>query len=358
MAAQLDILALEPFYGGPRRAMLGAIRRCSRHRWTILKLPPRRMERRLAAAANWFAEQLVRHFTGDIDVLFTSEAMNLSNLVRLVPELAKRPSVVYFHDNQLPEVGSTREGPFDLINLTTAHTATEIWFNSTYHLRTFLARAQALVARHPELTAADSMRTVSSKAFIVPPPTDLTFTAEVSAYRQPRRDPQAIFVETRNADVALLNAGLEILSRKHTFKLITVGPVDRLSDRWQRSTVREADEVAQVLGMLESSVFLSAKSGANFDFLFVRAMLAGCRPLVPAKGVYHELIPQPLQEGALYTPTPESLAAKLEVALADGPLVVQPPDWRKPFGGIDAMAAARNIDERLEQISRARISAA
>jgi hypothetical protein len=358
MAAQLDVLALEPFYGGPRRAMLSAIRRCSRHRWTILKLPPRRMERRLAAAANWFAEQLCRHFTGDIDVLFTSEAMNLASLMRLVPELAKRPAVVYFHDNHLPEVTSKQDGPFDLVNLTTANVATEIWFNSNYHLRTFLARTTALVARHPELAATDSMRAVSAKSFIVAPPTDLRFTAEVRAYRQPQRDPNTIFVETRNADVNMLNAALDILSQSRTFKLITVGPVDRLSDKWERTTVREADEVAQVLGMLESNVFLSVKAGATNDYLFVRGMLAGCRPLAPELGVYNELLPDGLHDSSLFAPSPQALASKLALALDDARFVTHPPDWRRPFSDLDAMVAARRIDERLEQMARARISAA
>src|SRR5665213_3991765 len=103
MPAQLDILALEPFYGGVRRSMLETVIRCSRHRWTVLKLPPRRIERRLSVAANWFAEQLSRHWSGRVDLLFTSEAMNLSSLYRLVPALARQPSVVYFHDNQLPD---------------------------------------------------------------------------------------------------------------------------------------------------------------------------------------------------------------------------------------------------------------
>src|SRR5688500_302871 len=84
-APQLDILALEPFYGGARRAMLETLCRCSRHRWTVLKLPPRRMERRLSAAANWFAEQLSRHWVGRVDLLFTSEAMNLASLYQLMP---------------------------------------------------------------------------------------------------------------------------------------------------------------------------------------------------------------------------------------------------------------------------------
>src|SRR5580658_9284357 len=101
MSTQLDILALEPFYGGIRRHMLETILRCSRHRWTLLKLPPRRIERRLSVAASWFAEQLSRHWSGRVDVLFTSEAMNLASLYRLVPAAARPPSVVYFHSNQL-----------------------------------------------------------------------------------------------------------------------------------------------------------------------------------------------------------------------------------------------------------------
>src|SRR3954466_4122732 len=104
MSSQLDILALESFFGGIRRSMLETLVRCSRHRWTVLRLPPRRIERRLTTAANWFSEQLSRHWVGRVDVLFTSEAMNLASLLRLTPELAQHPSVVYFHDNQLPDL--------------------------------------------------------------------------------------------------------------------------------------------------------------------------------------------------------------------------------------------------------------
>ena len=81
--------------------MLETLVRHSRHRWTVLKLPPRRIER-LEVAANWFSEQLKAHWVGRVDLLFTSEAMNLASLVRLTPALVGHPSVVYFHDNQLP----------------------------------------------------------------------------------------------------------------------------------------------------------------------------------------------------------------------------------------------------------------
>jgi hypothetical protein len=353
MRTQLDILALEPFYGGIRRAMLASVMRCSRHRWTLLKLPPRRMERRLAAAANWFAEQLGRHFSGHVDVLFTSEAMNLANLYRLVPELASRPSVVYFHENHLPPVNAREDGPLDLVNLNTAMAATEIWFNSDYHMANFRARATALVARHPELESRNPLRAIGEKSHLVPPPLDLGYVAEVRATQAVEHQPATIFVETRDADVKLLNYALELLhGQGHQFNLITVGPVKQLSAEWPRKTIREIDEPAQILGMLESSVLVSIKPKATSDYLFIRGMLAGCQPLAPNAGVYPELVPANLHAKCLYRPEPKDLANKLIDALDFGGWQSEMPEWRRVFRPFDAIAACRIIDERLDELAQ------
>src|SRR4030095_4518964 len=120
---------------------------------TLLQLARRRIERRLTAAAHWFAEQLTRHWVGRVDLLFTSEAMNLASLFRLMPNLAHKPSVVYVHENQLPDIHTNTDSPLDLVNLNTANAATEIWFNSDWHRKTFLGRAKALVERHPEISS-------------------------------------------------------------------------------------------------------------------------------------------------------------------------------------------------------------
>lgn len=358
MARQLDILALEPFYGGVRRAMLGALVKCSRHRWTLLKLPPRRMERRLAAAANWFAEQLCQHFSGHIDVLFTSEAMNLANLVRLVPDLANRPSVVYFHDNHLPPTTSTPHGPFDAINLTTASAATEAWFNSDYHLKTFLSRGAALAARVPELAELNLMPQITAKARLVPPPMDLSYVSRAALGAAVTRDPRAIFVETRDADVPLLNAALDLVNgRGREFRLITVGPVELLSDDWARRPVREMDDAAQVRGMLESAVFVSVKPAAMSDYLCVRALLAGCRAVLPDAGIYAEAFPGHDEFIGFYEPTAVDLAAKLQSALNAGAAPGSPRDWRRSLKVFDAVSACRLIDERLERLADSQASA-
>lgn len=351
MARQLDILALEPFFGGPRRSMLETLVRCSRHRWTVLKLPPRRIERRLTVAANWFAEQLSRHWVGNFDLLFTSEALNLASLYQLVPVLANRPSVVYFHSNQLPSSHSPVVQPTDLVNLNTAASATEIWFNSRHHLRTFLTRAAALVERHPELASHNPVHAITKKVRLMIPPVDTGLVNEIRSAGRFERKPKTIFVETRDADVSLLNSALGMMDvRGYKFDLVTVGPVDGLSEDFERRALPEADERAHVQAMFESGVVLSVKPAAASDFPVIRAIAAGCRPVLPFGGVYPEIIPEPLHPVCLYDVEPDALATRLQVALT--PEVVSRQDEiRKGLKPFDPIAACRAFDARIEELT-------
>ncbi len=350
MSTQLDILALEPFYGGIRRIMLETMIRCSRHRWTVLKLPPRRIERRLSAASVWFAELLSRHWTGSIDLLFTSEALNLADLYRMHPELIKKPSVVYFHANQLPAENS-REGPLDLVNLNTAMAATEIWFNSLYHLRTFLSRASAVVNRHHEISGRNPVADIAAKAHLMPPPVDMTLLHSLADDQTIYRDKRQVFVETRDADLKLLNATFNTLQRRgESFHLHTVGPVEGLAADLDRTPIAETDESGQCRAMLSSGIFVSAKPGAPFDHLAVRALAAGCWALCPQVGVYGELMPEMLHSPCLYDYSPDTLAGRMqdvwhlehehgyEYALSD------------LLRRFDPMVACRAMDERLEEL--------
>lgn len=386
MSSQLDILALEPFYGGARRHMLETVIRCSRHRWTLLKLPPRRIERRLSVAASWFAEQLKSHWAGRVDILFTSEAMNLAELYQQMPALARQPSVVYFHDNQLPgpysppkppprrvqqDTGVTaieRMGTYfivaapqrpvdpdlDLVNINTALAASEIWFNSPYHQKSFLSAAAKLVERHKELSAHNPMAEVKAKSLVMPPPIDLNLVPHVKSFpRLPVRDPRAIFVDTRDAQMRVLNAALaELTSRGEKFRLITVGPVEELSAAWPRRTVSETDDIAQVLGILEAGVILSVRPGAGCDIQVIRGLQAGCRPVLPEDGFYSELIPPPLRSDCLYHFGVDDLADLLQDAINPA-LSWNSPDFRQALKGFEAIAATKLFDERLSHLALA-----
>jgi hypothetical protein len=344
-------LALEPFYGGMRKSMLDALIKRSRHHWTLLKLPPRRIERRLTAAANWFAEHLTRHWAGRLDLLFTSEAMNLADLVRLLPGLAHKPSVVYFHSNQIPDPPPMKVASRDLVNLATALAGTELWFNSTFHLDIFAIRARAMVEKHPELASRDPVPEILAKSRVMPPPIDLQLAGD-AAPGDYKRQEQLIFVETRDADMRLLNEGLGILrSRGEKFSLVTVGPVKQLSSEFSRTALAESDDFAHTAGMFQADVFLSTRRTALLDQYAVRAIMANCWPVVPSDGFYSEIIPAHLQERCFYDCTPESLANCVQDAW-----FLQPPEGSEKelqagLTSFDVAATCQAMDDRLSEIA-------
>ncbi|MGH7176429.1 MAG: tRNA-queuosine alpha-mannosyltransferase domain-containing protein [Tepidisphaeraceae bacterium] len=356
VSPQLDILALEPFYGGARRVMLESLVKCSRHRWTLLKLPPRRIERRLTAAAHWFGEILQRHWAGQCDLLFTSEAMNLSDLYRVVPWLLKKPSVVYFHGNQLPDPDSPMETSLDLVNLNTAAAGTEIWFNSLYHLRGFLAKATALVRRHPELSGRNPMPEITAKAHLMSAPVDYSPLNQILGDSPPKREKRTVFLETRDADIDLLNRALNTVQRRgEHFKLFTVGNLAGLNEDFKRETLSETDDAAQMRAMLQSGVFVSGRIGAPCDHHAIRALAAGCWPLLPSEGSYRELLPESLHPACLYNGEPDTLAGRLQ----DAWHLERPSGYEEQLTQIlqrfDPAVACATIDQRLEELVAARM---
>jgi hypothetical protein len=251
----------------------------------------------------------------------------------------------------LPEVNATTESPLDLVNLNTAAAATEIWFNSLFHLRSFMARATALVRRHPELAARNPLPPIMGKAQVIPPPLGTNLVQQIAHNEPIKRQRRTIFVETRDADNELLNKALNtVLRRGETFQLITVGPVEELDSALPRTTLPEADQQAHVRGMLESNIFISTRINANADHHAVRALLAGCWPLVPHSGVYRELIPEKLHPQCLYDGTPEMLASRLQDTWHLERAENYEDELVKILRRFDPIAACRAIDDRLEQL--------
>ncbi len=336
-----------------RKAMLETIMRYSRHRWTLLRLPPRRIERRLAAAAHWFAEQLSRHWVGRVNAVFTSEAMNLGDLMRLVPQIAAKPTAVYFHDNQLPPVGERAVSPLHLVNLSTAQSATEVWFNSQYHLQTFLQKASSLVEKHPEFSGRNPLPDLIRKAHLMPPPVDLPLDRDIRQQLNLQRDPQLVFVDTRDSNVRLLNQALSLLnSRGEKYKLVTIGPLEGLADDLPRFTISERDEDAQILALHQASVLLSIRPGAASDHHAIRALSSGCWPVFPDSGVYPEILPKSMHPLCLYDgQSPDILADLLQNSWHAERVPQQEEELLAILQQYDALKACHAIDERLEQMA-------
>lgn len=350
MARQLDILALEPFYGGVRKSTLELIAEHSRHRWTIHKLPPRRIERRLSAAAHWFSEQVSRHSLAKYHAVFTSDALNLADLLRLMPALARIPSVAYFYSNQLA-ASAGAEDQAKIATLSTANSATELWFASMYHMRSFLSDAAILSDQHPELGGREPLRGIVSKAQLVHPPVDLVPPDRDSDVVDAERKGRAICVDNRAMAPELYRSFLDAVEqRKEPMTLHVIGDaLPHVSEGMQVVVdVRREADVTRALRCAE--IFITAQDPGAFDPLALRAMAMGCIPVMPETGFFRELIPAALHKWCLYNGSADDLVSKvMDLWYLRRPAVARS-ELDRIFTRHSPEAATEFVDTRLEHL--------
>jgi hypothetical protein len=171
----MRILALEPYYGGSHKAFIDGLSKASRHDWTLLTLPAHKWKWRMRHSAITFAAQTaeLEKLNSDWDLLFCSDMLNLAEFVALVPvEIARLPKVIYFHENQLTypvRVEDERDYQFAMTNLTSALAADTVWFNSQFHIDSFLDALAKFLKSMPDHQPLETDEIIRSKSSIHPP---------------------------------------------------------------------------------------------------------------------------------------------------------------------------------------------
>jgi len=365
--ASLHILTLEPYYGGSHRAFVDGWADRSRHRFTLLTLPPHSWKWRMRHAAVTFAEQLDAIVADgeSWDAVFCSDMLNLAEFRGLCPpSVARLPAVVYFHENQLTypvRVEAERDLHFAYSNFTTCLSADAVWFNSAFHRDDFLRALRKLLRRMPDFSAAHRIPSILEKSAVQPP------GVEAFPARGPRRPgPLRIIWAARwehdkNPDDFF--AALQMLMRRGVdFRVSVIGeqfretpPVfgeirDKLAgriDRWGFQPSREDYRKA----LQEADVFVSTAHHEFFGIAAVEAMAAGCFPLLPHRLAYPELVAElPRAREILYDGKPSELAGRLQQltrSLEDGN------DWRERTEPVINAAARFVWQQRIPELDAA-----
>lgn len=352
MSRQLDIIALEPFYGGIRKQTLELLSRHSRHRWMVFKLPARRLERRLSTAAQWFTQQLARTPHLKCDILFTSDAINLADFLRMNPEFGHKPSVAYFYCNQL--IGqAVNDQQARLALLSTASTATEVWFNSLFHMRAFLSHAAALYDAHPELGGKQPLRAIVAKSQLIHPPVEIVPPARDSREVDAERKRRTLCIDNREgADPEVFKAVLtEISGRNEPVVLHVLGrPLDGIPEGVPVTNVDMKSEADVVRALRRCEIYISCQPCQEFDPLAMRAMACGCIPILLKDGFYAEFLPAALHTWCLYDRTPGDLLNRvMDLWYLRRPAVARR-ELDTIFERYIPMQATRNFDKRLEYL--------
>jgi hypothetical protein len=139
-------------------------------------------------------------------------------------------------------------------------------------------------------------------------------------------------------------------ARGEEFRLITVGPVEGLSNDLPRQTLGESDNAAHARALCEAGVILSIKPDAASDFLVIRGLAAGCKPVLPASGFYPELVPPTMQGSSLYHFAPAPLADQLQEAITPFQTAAEIDALKPKLTAFDPASACKTMDERFEEL--------
>ena len=302
----MEVLALEPYYGGSHRAFLDGWRAGSRHAWTVLGLPPFKWKWRMRHAPVTFADDVAARTTAGQawDILLCSDMLNLAEFLGLAPERVRRlPSVAYFHENQLTypyRHEDERDYQYCFSNIATALAATAVWFNSAFHRDEFLEAIPVFFRRMPDHQPWDVVDRIRAKSAVRPPGIDPPPARPPRAPGPLRilwaarwefdKDPDTFFgalklLKERGVDFRVSVLGEQFRDAPPVFERAR-GDFGGHIDRWGYQESRADYEAA----LAEADVVVSTARHEFFGIGVVEAVAAGAWPLVPDRLAYPEVL--------------------------------------------------------------------
>lgn len=327
----MQVLALEPFYGGSHRAFLDAWAAGSRHDFTVVGLPARRWKWRMRHAALTCAERASELLAEGrrFDLVWASDMLNLAEFVGLAPSsLREVPQVLYFHENQLTypdRERRERDLHFAFSNFTSAVSADRVWFNSEFHRDEWIGAVREWLGRMPDYRPLGQLNEIVAKTSVEPPG-----VKGAAAERPADREPGPLRVlwnarwEHDKGPEEFFAAVAMLAARGVPFRLLVVGesfgkvpPIFERAARELAPSIEtwgyqaEKSDYLRTLG--RADVVVSTARHEFFGIAVVEAILAGCYPLLPRRLSYPELLEAERGDADrfFYDGSPEALAGRL-----------------------------------------------
>ncbi len=316
----MHILALEAYDSGSHKQFLDGLLSHSQHHFTRMGLPGRKWKWRMRGSGLWFTEQLGKlssETLDNIEVILTSDMTPVADLRALLPKTLRGcPLVCYFHENQLTYPllkEEERDYQYGFTNITSALTADQTWFNSRYHLESFLTAAEQLLQRMPDYVPEGIPDKIRAKSHVIPlglpgdvfrnKPSQKSHNPPVILWNhrwEYDKNPEAFFealfdLDRAGSDFRVIVAGENFRNAPPIFNAAKTTLAHRI-DHFGYATSRTA-----YLDMLRrADIVVSTSIHEFFGLSVLEAIAAGCIPLLPERLSYPELLPEVTHELFLY----------------------------------------------------------
>jgi glycosyltransferase involved in cell wall biosynthesis len=303
----LQILVLEPYYGGSHKSFLEGLKQLP-FVFEFMTLPARKWKWRMRLSAPYFADAL-RWQGMRFDRILCSTFVDVAAFRGLGPSWVREvPLLTYFHENQFVypvQVEDERDFHFALTNLTTALASDSVAFNSSYNLTTFLTGIEVLLKKSYDVKLHDSREKILEKSKVLPPGIDFSI---IDSEPESRWDEAPVVLwnhrwEHDKNPERFFEALFQLDGEGLAFNLVVLGESYRERPRIFDEARKRLSGKLLYAGYAESprdyarwlrrgDIVVSTARHEFFGMAIIEAVRAGCRPLLPRRLSYPELFPE------------------------------------------------------------------
>jgi len=259
------------------------------------------------------------------DVIVATDMLDLTTFQALTrSRTAGTRMAVYFHENQLSypwsptdrDVAQKRDKHYGFINYASAMAADAVYFNSQYHMDSFIEEVERLLKHFPDHNETGSVELLKEKSEVLRLGLDLARFDSVGGGSADIHDGEPLIVWNhrweydKNPDL-FFNALRTLAGRGVRFQVAVLGenfsqvPVvflkarDALGDKVVQFGY--AEDFESYARWLHDADVLPVTSYQDFFGAGVaEAVYCGCRPLLPDRLAYPELIPEKHRAAVFY----------------------------------------------------------
>ncbi len=324
----MNILALEPWYGGSHRNFLDGIRKHSRHAFHTITMTSRFWKWRMHGGAVTLSRKAEQALQGGFrpDLILATDMVNLPAFLALTRRhFADVPVLYYLHENQLtyplPE-GRERDYTYGYINYLSCLAADRVVFNSRFHYEEFMEALPVLLRRFPDYTHLHTVQEIRARSSVLHLGLDLgahdRFRAAYPPHQWgPGMKPPIVLWNQRWEYDKNPGAFFRLMNRLDdagfSFRLILAGEhfeeqpyeFERAFERYAERILHYgyAEDFEEYSRLLHrADLVVSTSNHEFFGLAILEAIYCGCHPLLPNRLSYPELIPASLHRPLLHAP--------------------------------------------------------
>ncbi len=319
----MHILLLEPFFTGSHATWAKGLQAHSQHDIHILSLSGIYWKWRMHGGAVTLARRFME-LDQTFDLILATDMLDLTTFLALTRTKTKDiPVAIYFHENQLTYPWSPtdvdtklkRDNHYCFMNYTSALAADQVFFNSHYHLHSFVNALPPFLKQFPDHQEVETVKLIAAKSQVLHLGMDLQkFDAFQEAEKEKGEVPLILWNHRWEYDknpqefFAVL---FDLADQGLPFELLVVGeqyrkqpPIfaeakERLSSRivhW--GYVKNWEDYTKYLWRADILPVTSRQD--FFGGSVVEAMYCNCYPLLPYRLAYPEHLPKGLHQQHFY----------------------------------------------------------